>query len=96
MKPNSCPEVLSDRLLKKQSDRGLYCLLFLLHLFNILYGKRIITLIMLFFRCFFFYYYFQVMAFGLFMMDNKENSIYKMDQRKRVNIAKIDKILKVQ
>ena len=44
----------------------------------------------------FFFYYFQVMAFGLFMMDNKENSIYKMDQRKRVNIAKIDKILKVQ
>ena len=39
--------------------------------------------------------YLQVMAFGLFMMDNKENSIYKMEQRKRVNIAKIDKILKV-
>ena len=38
---------------------------------------------------------FQVMAFGLFMMDNKDNPIYKMDQKKRINIGKIDKILKV-
>lgn len=36
----------------------------------------------------------KVMALSLFMMDNKENSIYKMDQRKRINISKIDKILK--
>ncbi|XP_061164414.1 cytoplasmic FMR1-interacting protein-like [Saccostrea echinata] len=36
----------------------------------------------------------KVMAFGLFLMDNKENSIYKMDGRKRVNLTKIDRILK--
>ena len=35
------------------------------------------------------------MAFGLFMMDNADNSIYKMDQKKKLNISKIDKILKV-
>lgn len=28
-------------------------------------------------------------------MDNKENSIYKMDGKKRVNLTKIDRILKV-
>lgn len=37
----------------------------------------------------------QVMAFGLFLMDNKENSIYKMESKKRLNLSKIDKILKV-
>jgi len=36
------------------------------------------------------------MAFGLFMMDNPNNSIYKMDQKKRISISKIDKILKVR
>ncbi|XP_052793301.1 cytoplasmic FMR1-interacting protein-like isoform X3 [Mya arenaria] len=36
----------------------------------------------------------KVMAFGLFMMDNSNNSIYKMDQKKRISISKIDKILK--
>lgn len=35
------------------------------------------------------------MAFGLFLMDNKENSIYKMDSKKRINLSRIDKILKV-
>lgn len=37
----------------------------------------------------------KVMAFGLFLMDTKEGpNIYKMDSRKRVNISKIDRILK--
>ncbi|XP_053399045.1 cytoplasmic FMR1-interacting protein-like isoform X2 [Mercenaria mercenaria] len=36
----------------------------------------------------------KVMAFGLFMMDNADNSIYKMDQKKKLSISKIDKILK--
>ncbi|XP_052277859.1 cytoplasmic FMR1-interacting protein-like isoform X1 [Dreissena polymorpha] len=36
----------------------------------------------------------KVMAFGLFMMDNPTNSIYKMDQKKRISISKIDRILK--
>jgi hypothetical protein len=35
------------------------------------------------------------MAFGIFMMDNPDNSVYKMDQRKKISISKIDKILKV-
>ncbi|KAJ8297562.1 hypothetical protein KUTeg_024093 [Tegillarca granosa] len=36
----------------------------------------------------------KVMGFGLYLMDSKENSIYKMDARKRINLTKIDKILK--
>ncbi|XP_060592934.1 cytoplasmic FMR1-interacting protein-like isoform X1 [Ruditapes philippinarum] len=36
----------------------------------------------------------KVIAFGLFTMDNADNSIYKMDQKKKINISKIDKILK--
>ena len=28
-------------------------------------------------------------------MDSADNSIYKMDQRRKINISKIDKILKV-
>lgn len=36
------------------------------------------------------------MAFGLFLMDIKENSIYKMESKKRLNLSKIDKILKVE
>ncbi|XP_064608148.1 cytoplasmic FMR1-interacting protein 2-like isoform X2 [Liolophura sinensis] len=36
----------------------------------------------------------KVIAFGLFLMDNKDTSIYKMDARKKVNISRIDKILK--
>lgn len=35
------------------------------------------------------------MAFSLFMMDSATNNINKMDQKKRINISKIDKILKV-
>ena len=38
----------------------------------------------------------KVMAFGLFLMDTKDGpNIYKMDAKKRVCIAKIDRILKV-
>ncbi|XP_061164515.1 cytoplasmic FMR1-interacting protein 2-like [Saccostrea echinata] len=36
----------------------------------------------------------KVIAFGLFLMDSKDNSIYKMDSKKRINLSKIDKILK--
>ena len=39
---------------------------------------------------------FQVMAFGLFMMDlEKGSNIYRMNEKKRINLGKIDKILKV-
>lgn len=38
----------------------------------------------------------QVMAFGMFLMDTKEGpNIYKMDAKRRINISKIDRILKV-
>ena len=38
----------------------------------------------------------KVMALGLFLMDTKDGpNIYKMDAKKRVCIAKIDRILKV-
>ena len=29
------------------------------------------------------------------MIDNQDNNIYKMDQKRKINISKIDKILKV-
>ena len=36
------------------------------------------------------------MAFGLFMMDlEKGSNIYRMNEKKRINLGKIDKILKV-
>ena len=38
----------------------------------------------------------KVMSFGLFLMDTKDGpNIYKMDAKKRVCIAKIDRILKL-
>ncbi|XP_052277863.1 cytoplasmic FMR1-interacting protein-like [Dreissena polymorpha] len=36
----------------------------------------------------------KVMALSLFMVDTPTNSIYKMDQKKRISISKIDRILK--
>ena len=36
------------------------------------------------------------MACGLFMIDNEQNNIYKMDSKKRINLTKIDKYLKVK
>ncbi|XP_013390578.1 cytoplasmic FMR1-interacting protein 2 isoform X3 [Lingula anatina] len=36
----------------------------------------------------------KVMGCGLFLMDSKEVSIYKLDNRKRINLQKIDRILK--
>ncbi|XP_071492155.1 cytoplasmic FMR1-interacting protein 1-like isoform X1 [Diadema antillarum] len=36
----------------------------------------------------------KVMAIGLFLMDNENNSIYKMDQKNRISLSKIDKIFK--
>ena len=35
------------------------------------------------------------MGFGLFLMDSKEVNINKLDSRRKVNLAKIDKIFKV-
>lgn len=37
----------------------------------------------------------QVMGFGLFLMDGKEVNINKLDSRRKVNLAKVDKIFKV-
>ena len=37
----------------------------------------------------------QVMGFGLFLMDGKEININKLDGRRKINLAKIDKIFKV-
>ncbi|XP_033631530.1 cytoplasmic FMR1-interacting protein 1-like isoform X1 [Asterias rubens] len=36
----------------------------------------------------------KVLAFGLFLLDSKEINIYKLDQKKRININRIDKIFK--
>lgn len=45
------------------------------------------------------YLQFKVMGFGLFMLDSKEHkeiTIYKLDNKKKLNLSKIDKIFKVQ
>uniref|UniRef100_A0A8C3U4C8 Cytoplasmic FMR1 interacting protein 1 n=1 Tax=Catharus ustulatus TaxID=91951 RepID=A0A8C3U4C8_CATUS len=38
--------------------------------------------------------YFQVMGFGLYLMDGSVSNIYKLDAKKRINLAKIDKYFK--
>lgn len=37
----------------------------------------------------------KVMGFGLFLMDSEPLSLSKLDQRKKLNLAKIDRIFKV-
>lgn len=39
---------------------------------------------------------FQVMGFGLYLMDGNSSNIYKLDAKKRINLTKIDKFFKVQ
>lgn len=41
------------------------------------------------------YCVFQVMGFGLFLLDGKEVTIYKLESKRKINISKIDKIFKV-
>lgn len=38
---------------------------------------------------------FQVMGFGLYLMDGSVSNIYKLDAKKRINLTKIDKFFKV-
>ncbi len=38
----------------------------------------------------------QVMGFGLFLMDGKEVNINRLDGKRKINLGKIDKILKVK
>lgn len=38
---------------------------------------------------------FKVMGFGLFLMDNELCNINKLDQKKKLNLNKIDRIFKV-
>jgi len=40
-------------------------------------------------------FYLQVMGFGLFLMDNELCNINKLDQKKKLNLGKIDRIFKV-
>jgi len=35
------------------------------------------------------------MGFTIFLMDSKDNNVLKMDQKKMINMAKIDKMFKV-
>lgn len=42
-----------------------------------------------------YYVFFQVMGFGLFLLDGKEVTIYKLESKRKINISKIDKIFKV-
>lgn len=37
----------------------------------------------------------KVMGFALFLMDNEEYNINKLDHKKRLNLSKIDRIFKV-
>lgn len=39
---------------------------------------------------------FQVMGFGLYLMDGNVSNIYKLDAKKRINLSKIDKFFKVR
>ncbi|KAI2656873.1 Cytoplasmic FMR1-interacting protein 2 [Labeo rohita] len=39
---------------------------------------------------------FQVMGFGLYLMDGNVSNIYKLDAKKRINLSKIDKFFKLQ
>lgn len=39
---------------------------------------------------------FQVMGFGLYLMDGNSSNIYKLDAKKRINLTKIDKFFKVR
>lgn len=39
---------------------------------------------------------FQVMGFGLYLMDGNVSNIYKLDAKKRINLSKIDKFFKVK
>lgn len=39
---------------------------------------------------------FQVMGFGLYLMDGSVSNIYKLDAKKRINLSKIDKYFKVR
>lgn len=41
------------------------------------------------------FFLFQVMGFGLYLMDGSVSNIYKLDAKKRINLAKIDKYFKV-
>ncbi|XP_071846795.1 cytoplasmic FMR1-interacting protein 2-like isoform X2 [Apostichopus japonicus] len=36
----------------------------------------------------------KVIAFGLFLMDGKDLSIYKMDQKKKISLSRVDKVFK--
>lgn len=38
----------------------------------------------------------QVMGFGLYLMDGNVSNIYKLDAKKRINLSKIDKFFKVK
>ena len=35
-----------------------------------------------------------MLAFGLFLLDSKEINIYKLDQKKRISLSRIDKIFR--
>lgn len=41
-------------------------------------------------------YAWQVMGFGLYLMDGNVSNIYKLDAKKRINLSKIDKFFKVR
>lgn len=41
------------------------------------------------------FFFSQVMGFGLYLMDGSVSNIYKLDAKKRINLAKIDKFFKV-
>lgn len=41
------------------------------------------------------FFFCQVMGFGLYLMDGSVSNIYKLDAKKRINLAKIDKFFKV-
>ena len=40
--------------------------------------------------------HFQAMAFGIYLVDSDSVNVYKLENKRKINIGRIDKILKVR
>lgn len=72
-------------------------------LVKVICGKNYYSIIFIYWSSIFFCLFFnssfhfpQVMGFGLFLMDNEACNINKLDQKKKLNLGKIDRIFKVR
>lgn len=75
--------------------RTLYFELFFLMIRRTILLQQVFTPDVLLQRIYLFFFFSQVMGFGLYLMDGSVSNIYKLDAKKRINLAKIDKFFKV-